>query len=728
MTILSDATVILHKYTTNGFVKFGSSNGTLEVDTNVYYLASNPSGFTSNTGTVTVTGSATTNYLPKFTGSTSIGDSNLINNTAGNLGLAVTPSSWSSGARAFQIGARMSLYNDGFNNALFANNMFFDGSNNLYINTAAVGRFYIESTGAFVWNQAPSGTAGTAVSFTVPMTLFASGNLLVGSGSDAGFKLDVNGTGRFSGAVTVNGDFVSNGGAAGTRFIITSAGAGDGLGVLYDANSVAKIQLFTNGVSYFNGGNLLVGTTTNAGFKLDVNGTGRFSEKITSSVGNNAQILTTQGATTGYQFLDIVNTSGRLVIAQEGMTAGTVFIGTTAYASAIGTAVSRDFQIGTNNTIRLTIAAATGAATFSNIVTAQGRIISGPGAFRNGGFYIPSSNANTGSRTWAMTNDEIEFGDFSIITSSTQTGDINTTRLYINSLGNISIGALSGSGNRIVVANSGGTLISAVIGSGLAFDGTTLTATGGSSGSISGSGTSGTVALFTGSTSIGNSVITQSSGNVGIGVTPGSLLHISGANNDSSGTYFSQLRINGTGTYPNNITGLSFENGGVQQHIRFVENGVTKFQIRYNAGNTVDNRLKYYSFITNTDFVTFNANNGNVLIGTGTDNGNMLRVNGTIFSDSSVTATSFFESSDATIKTLVEDAYQAKGIDSVVAKLYIKNGKQELGYYAQDLEGVLPSAVSKGSNGLLNLSYREVHTAKLQFLEQKVKELEAKLS
>ena len=94
---------------------------------------------------------------------------------------------------------------------------------------------------------------------------------------------------------------------------------------------------------------------------------------------------------------------------------------------------------------------------------------------------------------------------------------------------------------------------------------------------------------------------------------------------------------------------------------------------------------------------------------------------------SSVTATSFFESSDATIKTLVEDDYQANGIESVVAKLYIKNGKQELGYYAQDLEGVLPSAVNKGSDGLLNLSYREVHTAKIAYLEQKIKQLENEL-
>jgi hypothetical protein len=491
-----------------------------------------------------------------------------------------------------------------------------------------------------------------------------------------------------------------------------------------------KIVMSTDGterLAIFNNGNVTIGNSpSDAGFKLDVNGTGRFSEKITSSVGNNAQILTTQGATTGYQFLDIVNTSGRLVIAQEGMTAGTVFIGTTAYASAIGTAVSRDFQIGTNNTIRLTIAAATGAATFSNIVTAQGRIISGPGAFRNGGFYIPSSNANTGSRTWAMTNDELEWGDFSIITSSTQTGDINTRRLYINSLGVTTINNLAGSGNRIVVANSSGTLISAVIGSGLAFDGTTLTATGGASGSISGSGTSGTIPVFTGGASIGNSVITQSGFNIGINTSTPNVIGFSGPMLTIAGTGQGQgIEIwRNSNSIPNDqdLGLITFLAGtSPKQVARIVgkavgENedaGALSFQTSTSAGGITD-RLRI-------------TDNGNVLIGTTTSNGNLLRVNGTIFSDSSVTATSFFESSDATIKTLVEDAYQAKGIDSVVAKLYIKNGKQELGYYAQDLEGVLPSAVSKGSNGLLNLSYREVHTAKIAYLEQRIKQLENEL-
>jgi hypothetical protein len=89
----------------------------------------------------------------------------------------------------------------------------------------------------------------------------------------------------------------------------------------------------------------------------------------------------------------------------------------------------------------------------------------------------------------------------------------------------------------------------------------------------------------------------------------------------------------------------------------------------------------------------------------------------------SITATSFFESSDATIKTLVQDDYQAKGIESIVAKLYIKNGKHELGYFAQDLEGILPSAVNKGTDGLLNLSYREVHTAKIAYLEEEIRQI-----
>jgi hypothetical protein len=351
-------------------------------------------------------------------------------------------------------------------------------------------------------------------------------------------------------------------------------------------------------------------------------------------------------------------------------------------------------------------------------------------------------------------------GNFAIFTGTSS----DTTRMTIASGGSVTINNLSGSGNRIVVANSGGTLISAVIGSGLAFDGTTLTATGGSSGSISGSGTSGTIALFTGTSSIGNSVITQSGSNIGIGTSsPSQALSI------GNGTASRYIRVqgsvadsyfgsDGTGTFIGNgnnapiyivtdgIERMRITTGSTNSEVTFTNptaystsntysltyrSSTASFGIQPIANiifDTVGDAASRIRFVTRANAPDYNTRMtigavGNVLINTTTDNGNRLRVNGTIFSDSSVTATSFFESSDARLKTLVEDDYQAKGIDSVVAKLYIKNGKQELGYFAQDLEGVLPSAVSKGSDGLLNLSYREVHTAKIAYLEEEIRQI-----
>jgi len=598
--------------------------------------------------------------------------------------------------------------------------------------------------------------------------------------------------------------------------------------------------------------------------------------------------------------------------------------------------------------------------------------------------------------------------------TNSSNGAMNTQLTILNS-GAATFSGLAGSGNRIVVANSGGTLISAVIGSGLAFDGTTLTATGGGSGSISGSGTSGTIALFTGATSIGNSAITQSSGNVlfsgSVGIGPGisfpngesfliqnsgvwnvtmglrntgtggrqwnifstnttfsqgagkllfynttastDAMVIDGSNNvgigttgpnqklevngrirvssngsnggdmsiDDGGLAFStqgstpiafwrdnytnqsmrifsdgnvfigsspsnngaRLQVSGTATFSGSVTangimslsddgtygstyktlgftgnsngshrifagtadniyiaaatarGIEFWTNGTPATRMFITSGgnvgigtpspsggklqvnngtnlnvaintttvdsvttsrISSFNdavsvtvglaingtplvfqtegsekmritsggnvligsigggtgtaspVNVNLGSTFsttagsnlkltlfnDTGGSIYGLGVSNNRMDFNVPSGaaysfytgNVLINTTSDNGNRLRVNGTIWSDSSITATSFFESSDATLKTLIADNYQAKGIDSVVAKLYIKNGKEELGYFAQDLQDVLPSAVSKGSDGLLNLSYREVHTAKIAYLEERIKQLEKK--
>jgi hypothetical protein len=97
----------------------------------------------------------------------------------------------------------------------------------------------------------------------------------------------------------------------------------------------------------------------------------------------------------------------------------------------------------------------------------------------------------------------------------------------------------------------------------------------------------------------------------------------------------------------------------------------------------------------------------------------------TLNNSGAVTATSFFESSDFRLKSDIKDL--DIDVSSIVAKSYLKNGIEEIGYIAQDVESILPSAISKRDDGYLDLSYRQVHTAKIAALEKEVAELKKQL-
>jgi hypothetical protein len=128
--------------------------------------------------------------------------------SGGNLGLGVTPSAWSSSYRAFQFGATGVLWANATGTDWYlGNNEIYNSSNQLVYLTNGKASEYFQFDGKHIWNTAPSGTAGNAISFTQAMTLFSTGNLGIGvGGTDSGFKLDVNGTGRFSGNLTVSGN------------------------------------------------------------------------------------------------------------------------------------------------------------------------------------------------------------------------------------------------------------------------------------------------------------------------------------------------------------------------------------------------------------------------------------------------------------------------------------------------------------------------------------------
>jgi uncharacterized RDD family membrane protein YckC len=340
-----------------------------------------------------VTGTGTTNYLPKFTGSTTIGNSLFTENgtngafgganysagtnvrtfnisapifagigffannqytgdifsygISGNLIVAADPSNIFSDSRvilATDGTERLAVFSNG--NVTIANSPT-DAGFKLNINSA--------TTGLNVGNQTNSLKALSTFSKTLTTGFGTSNNYLqIGAGENGlngtrligfGYSITGNtnqpayigyietsnsgetngslifgtrsvttdtapttrltiastGAATFSSSVTVAGDLISNGGAGATRFILTSAGPGDGLGVLYDASSVAKIQLYTNGVSYFNGGNVGIGTTSPTDGRLVVEG---------------SDVNITAKSTSNVSVFKLINTSGTSVMAQ----------------------------------------------------------------------------------------------------------------------------------------------------------------------------------------------------------------------------------------------------------------------------------------------------------------------------------------------------------------------------------------------------------------------------
>jgi hypothetical protein len=100
------------------------------------------------------------------------------------LGVSVTPSAWGGGGRAFEIGF-IGTGIQSRNNQYFAltQNSWFNSSAQWIYGATGLASRYDQDAGTHKWFNAPSGTAGNAITFTQAMTLDASGNLLVGVAS-----------------------------------------------------------------------------------------------------------------------------------------------------------------------------------------------------------------------------------------------------------------------------------------------------------------------------------------------------------------------------------------------------------------------------------------------------------------------------------------------------------------------------------------------------------------
>jgi hypothetical protein len=151
-------------------------------------------------------------------------------NTSGNLGLGVTPSAWASGFTALQV-KNASFWSTG-NDASITANAYYDGSNYRYIATAGASRTYHNTDGSIAWSQAPSGTAGNAITFTPAMTLNASGRLILNTTDDNAIgRLQVRGNGTFTGTGydTINSaevQLINTTSSTGRTFVLNSLNSG----------------------------------------------------------------------------------------------------------------------------------------------------------------------------------------------------------------------------------------------------------------------------------------------------------------------------------------------------------------------------------------------------------------------------------------------------------------------------------------------------------------------
>jgi len=232
---------------------------------------------TSAISRIGLVGANTSTYgtlkISQYSSDGSLGRDAITLDSSGNLGLGVTPSAWDSTYKVLQISSRSSFYGaSGETN--INNNGYYNGGWK-YVTTGGAGIYSLDAN-SHKFYVAPSGTAGTAISFTQAMTLDASGRLGVGITSPS-YKLNTQvapATAAYDGIDLTDGSYTVVGlYKTGATYSYGMVGAGQSwiysnrgdLNIMSDTNGGA-IKFATGGgterARIDSSGNLLVGTTS----------------------------------------------------------------------------------------------------------------------------------------------------------------------------------------------------------------------------------------------------------------------------------------------------------------------------------------------------------------------------------------------------------------------------------------------------------------------------------
>jgi hypothetical protein len=196
---ISDTSSMLTNYVRHAGYGLTKSGQAFSVDTAAMATRARVQKGIDSVAVAGLTGSGTTNYVAKFTGSSALGNSQIIDNGTA-IGIDMTPPTWSAleglhiDETSFLAGHKTSEASWVGSNAYFASGAWtriIDGSSSM-----------IEfGSGIISMQNASSSTANSNITFTDRFRIFSNGNIGIGTTTDAGYKLDVNGDVRFSGTL-----------------------------------------------------------------------------------------------------------------------------------------------------------------------------------------------------------------------------------------------------------------------------------------------------------------------------------------------------------------------------------------------------------------------------------------------------------------------------------------------------------------------------------------------
>jgi hypothetical protein len=411
-----------------------------------------------------VTGTGTTNYLPKFTGTSTIGNSAItddgsivtITSLTKNVGeFRIYPSS---GTAILRFGSgsteKGKLSVDTSSNMIFEN----DGFETMRLTSTGLGigtsspayKLDVNGTGRFSGNVAINGSASSldinpttgqpnitlrsGNTFRGYIEGNSSGGLSFGAGASASiyFTLASTGAATFSSSVTAS-YFKAVSGSIYSEYIYDGMYS-TGTDQYINTQGAYNTRFYTNGserMRITSGGNVLVGTTTDAGYKLDVSGSSRITNGLTIGTTNTTLYYSVNSSYRSWIAAAQYNTANAFEITPSTTNGGSTFSTPVATFLASG-----NVGIGTTSPQRILTVYNSNAATLYQTPT------SGTGA--NDGFYV--GQVSDVSYVWNYNSFPLAFG-----TAATE-------RMRITSAGELLINTTSDAGDYKLQVNGAGYL------------------------------------------------------------------------------------------------------------------------------------------------------------------------------------------------------------------------------------------------------------------------------